>query len=192
MIIILILIVVLYILAQRWEEFEDYWTQYKYRKIYLYVRYDIRHGIKSYLRWYKTIWNDRNWDFQYTYEILREKIKFQKEYFQKSQLVLGWEDQVKQLAFCERILNRLIEDDYTTQAYTEQLETRIVETVKETTILNGEEKTVWRLVDNRPKEIQEKEDKIMRDSWAWEEHWKERDKKLLYKMLEKYSEEWWD
>jgi hypothetical protein len=43
-------------------------------------------GIKNLWRWRKVIYNDRDWDQWYIYEILKTKLQHQSEHFQKH----GW------------------------------------------------------------------------------------------------------
>ena len=33
--------------------------------------------IKNIIRWIPVLWNDRDWDYHYTFEILKTKLKFQ-------------------------------------------------------------------------------------------------------------------
>jgi hypothetical protein len=57
------------------------------RKIYLWWRFKARYfhkdfikGVKNLWRWFPTIWKDRDWDQHYIYEILAKKIEFQAKY----------------------------------------------------------------------------------------------------------------
>lgn len=193
-ILIFLTICIVYVFTDNIEYWWDIQSFFKYNQKYHFFRYDIKHGIKRLIEWFPTIFKDRHWDFIYTYEILKKKIELQRKHFEipYEYSSIDWETQVKQLKFCEKILDRLIEDHYLHPDYGKMLEGYRIETVEEKRIRNGKEETVYRMVDTRPEEIQIEHDRIMRKSWDWEKHWKERDKRLLYKMLEKYAEEWWD
>jgi hypothetical protein len=59
----------------------------KFRKIYLWWRFEARYfhkdfirGVKNLWRWFPTVWKDRDWDQHYIYEMLAKKIEFQAEY----------------------------------------------------------------------------------------------------------------
>lgn len=40
-------------------------------------------SIKSLIRWFPTIWRDRNWDSDFIYEILKKKLEFQADHFER-------------------------------------------------------------------------------------------------------------
>jgi hypothetical protein len=48
-----------------------------------YYHKDFIVGIKNLWKWAPVIWNDRDWDDYYIYEIIRNKIKFQADYIEK-------------------------------------------------------------------------------------------------------------
>ena len=39
--------------------------------------------IRNLIRWIPIIWKDRDWDFYFTYEILKKKLEFQAEFTRK-------------------------------------------------------------------------------------------------------------
>jgi len=45
-----------------------------------YLHRDIIHGVKNLIRWFPTIWKDRDYDHFYIYELLRVKLENQAEY----------------------------------------------------------------------------------------------------------------
>lgn len=50
------------------------------------IRYKMRQfiqGIKNLIKWRKTIWYDRDFDYFYVYEILKKKLEFQRDHIQK-------------------------------------------------------------------------------------------------------------
>ena len=46
-----------------------WWRYTKVREWY----YDCTEGVRNMLRWYPTIWNDRDWDQHFIYEVLKTK-----------------------------------------------------------------------------------------------------------------------
>lgn len=47
----------------------------KTTKIVYYFRYDVRYGIKNLFKYFKLIWNDRDWDFVYFLQMIEFKLK---------------------------------------------------------------------------------------------------------------------
>jgi len=43
------------------------------------IKYNLENGIRNHIRWFKTIWNDRDWDGSYILTILIKKIELQRE-----------------------------------------------------------------------------------------------------------------
>lgn len=141
------------------------------------MKHDFVHGIKNLVRWFPIIWKDRDWDAHYINSMLKQKLVFMADYFDKSRLVVDNETMVKQIEFTIRVLDRITADDYIHPAYRKHLAARVY----------GGDPFHW---INRQQTPEEREEWI---SWNhWEEHWRARDQKLLYAMLKKYAESWWD
>ena len=100
---------------------------------------------------------------------------------------------VKQLEFCEKILNRLYEDNYILPEYDKYLDDMLktnkygIPGISYTNeqglscFMPDEDSTEYKF----DKELTEK-------NWKYEEFMKSRDKRLLYSMLDKYLDTWWD
>lgn len=71
-------------------------------------------GVKNLWTWRKIIWNDRQWDYAFFYDILYKKLEVMEEYFSTEENC--WS--VNHLKYAEDIkktrlaLKRLIDDDY--------------------------------------------------------------------------------
>lgn len=61
-------------------------------------------GIHNLVYWFPVIWNDRNWDGEYTLKILQRKIKSVRKYTEKRKFYVGWENEVKWMKICECLL----------------------------------------------------------------------------------------
>ena len=73
-------------------------------------RYKIKHSFISLWTWFPVIWNDRQWDFNYTYKILRHKLHLQLKYaLKKDRSLIQEKDNLERCIF---LLDRLIADDY--------------------------------------------------------------------------------
>ncbi len=92
-------------------------------KVYRWFRWDWKHfhkylyyGIKNLITWFPIIWKDRDWDDYYILEILKFKINKTANSFEKKQRFVGWEDQVRYMRICEKLIT-LIQDEYYSHEY---------------------------------------------------------------------------
>jgi hypothetical protein len=92
-------------------------------KVYRWFRWDWKHfhkylyyGIKNLITWFPVIWKDRDWDDYYILEILKFKINKTANSFEKKQRFVGWEDQVRYMRICEKLIT-LIQDEYYSHEY---------------------------------------------------------------------------
>lgn len=155
------------------EKIEDFLYSIKY--YYDVVKYGIINfgiGIKNIITYIPLIWNDRDWDYSYLDMMIKFKLKRMSKLLTKNNRHTCTEQNVKQINFCIKLLDRLEANDYTHPDYEKVLEERIVVGVFDINKLYTEEEfKVW---------------------MEWENHWKSRDRRLLYCVFNKYIEEWWD
>ena len=74
--------------------------------------YDIIEGFQSFKRWYKVIWQDRDYDFIYIYKILEVKIDNIIKRYEDYKYFEGQDKKLENLRICKGCLVRLIEDEY--------------------------------------------------------------------------------
>lgn len=74
---------------------------------------NIRYGIKNIIKWFPVIWNDRDWDYRYIYEILHKKLELKEQFFRSDKThVADWEQTADEIKEVKDALKRLIDDDY--------------------------------------------------------------------------------
>ena len=61
-------------------------------------------------REFKRIWG-KPWDYGYLLKLEQYKIREMCKYFKKSQLVVGWELQVRDLTICDKLISIVLEED---------------------------------------------------------------------------------
>ena len=61
-------------------------------------------------REFKRIWG-KPWDYGFLLKLEQYKIREMCKYFQKSQLVVGWELQVRDLTICDKLIDIILEED---------------------------------------------------------------------------------
>ena len=73
-------------------------------KIFRNIKYffiNIKTGIKNYWIWKKVIWNDRNYDWVYIFDILKHKME-----------QVNKEEKSKDIKHLIMVINRIIDEDY--------------------------------------------------------------------------------
>lgn len=67
-------------------------------------------------REFKRIWG-KPWDYGYLLKLEQYKIREMCKYFKKSQLVVGWELQVRDLTICDKLIDIILEEDKQYQSW---------------------------------------------------------------------------
>lgn len=65
---------------------------------------------------FKRIWG-QPWDYGYLLKLEQYKIREMCKYFQKSQLTVGWELQVRDLKLCDKLIDIILEKDIYYQSW---------------------------------------------------------------------------
>lgn len=73
--------------------------------------------IRKLIYWLPVIWNDRDFDQYYIYEILRHKLISMRNFFENNAHTLYSKERAKEMDLCIKILNRLIADEYHINAH---------------------------------------------------------------------------
>ena len=68
--------------------------------------------IKNILRWIPILWNDHDWDGDYTIRLLKYKISHVRKYHEKHRRFEGWENEVKWMKVVERLAEAKISGHY--------------------------------------------------------------------------------
>jgi hypothetical protein len=178
-----------------------YWKVYRWWKWKAkYFHRDVIKGIKNLWKWFPIVWKDRDWDDSYIFDVLKFKLKNTADYFEKTNSFVGWEDEVKYIRICERLIDKIQDEYYRMEYYDDKY---LIEKIK---IINGKVE-----VDVLKNNIEEyiiqhprtKEKVLKLDKYksymkstdgiamaiGMERHVKAR--KLLFKIMEEKIERWW-
>ena len=103
-------------MSQTKEYNEWYW------KLYRWFRWDAKHahrdiaqGFRNLWKWLPIIWKDRDWDDHFIFEVLKFKIKNTAKYTEKKQRFVGWEDEVRYMRICEKLMGKIQNEYYQTE-----------------------------------------------------------------------------
>ena len=70
-------------------------------------------GITNLIKWSPIIWNDRDFDQAYMYEMLRFKLKNMEDFFYSDRTwCIGSERRAKEIKICRILLDRIIKEEY--------------------------------------------------------------------------------
>jgi hypothetical protein len=74
-------------------------------------------GIKNIIYWFPTIWKDRDWDFDFIYEILKKKLQHTEKYFRSDKV---WSanaiEDADNMRYAINLIEKLQQHDYLEEA----------------------------------------------------------------------------
>ena len=153
---------------------------------------DVRMGVWNLVRWAPTIWRSRDFDQFYIYDILEQKLRFHSEYLRKSQLVVGWDEDVANIDRCIHLIS-MIKDDRFSDDSIERLEEKWGPLSLETKDLgDGTFRLEFKrpLVETDEDREQEMKDRI-KEYQRCDFEMKEARYELFY-ILRRQMDRWWD
>lgn len=182
----------------------------KINKFITWLRYDAKYlhhnviqGVRNLIKWFPVVWKDRDWDHSYIYEILKHKLENQAHYIAKKDRHTSSKRDAERMLLCARLIDIQQEESYVMEyldyqeiEWTDDLRIKIVSNNREDylakyprqykRLLNGEintfgSRTKQELIDNN----ELASIIISREN-------QDRSRKLLFKILERNIERWWD
>ena len=151
-----------------------------YNNIRTWFKYNLN---KRYFKVARAVHTARPWDYGYFQEIMMHWFEYQAAYFEKSQIVVGWERMVKELRLAKSLLEIVSEK-------------RAIRTCKyfqgmpDVMLVHVNTKNAKRFIPNLP------------DDWDFDDPWAgpvrqeavyiAKANKLLYRLLEERARTWWD
>ena len=163
-----------------------------YIKIRDYIQHDIPYGINNLIKWFPVIWKNRDWDHYFIYVILRHKLHLTEEHIRVCNNHTTAQQTAKKIKICVNLLDRLISDEYHEMVFKKHDEKwgepefnfkDYNEDSLEATIVHKNVKTV---------KDKEKERKDFNTSYEHEQYLIKQDKEMLFKIMNKYIDGWWD
>ena len=137
-------------------------------------------------RWLPIIWRDKDWDHAFIFEILKFKLNNVADQFESTKWFVGHEREVQRIRLCVKLIEAIQEDKYQTEAYTDLLThsdvEKYLESHKNTTLkVLTNKKYQWYRNDNR---------NLVAINVGIYKH--QQAKRILFTMLERYIEHWWE
>ena len=177
-------------------------------RFWWWCRFEVKHlpstvyrGVVNLIVWFKVIWNDVDWDYTSTYEVLEFKLTKQANYIEKYGIHVGKDNAVKNIRTCVDILSKLRTEWYIDELIKYQnrdfkFENNTIVLIKTDDKLDEyftkypkEYKEAVRLItEKKPHRLEDRELIAM----YMLEIIQKKAKNKLYQILNKHMESWWD
>ena len=175
-----------------------------------YYHSDFIRGVKNLWKWFPTIWKDRDWDQGFIYEIIKVKLKNQSDYIGSRNTFISTKRNSELMKLTTRLIQRCQDDFYELEIMDyQEIKLKFVPTDETEKWFRMEDTIVSERFDeyfkkyplqykrvlsgeiNRfDREAEEKEKIIIGMEIAHENQ--ERCRKLLFKIMERHIDGWWD
>lgn len=167
-----------------------------FKNIKIFIRYDIPYGFKNLIRWFKIIWNDRNWDYCFIYIILHKKLDLMEKHIRKHSNHTTSKKDADKIKKCVLVLDRLIKDEYFDMAFIEHNKkwgnSRMV---TKDVIIEGESKLQCydviypnvKTEDDKKQQLKDFKRSIERENAL-----KQQDIEFLFEVMKRNIQTWWD
>ena len=154
----------------------------------------IRQGIKNLIIWFPVIWKDRWWDHVFLYEIMRYKLHLMEKNLRVHGHHVKHIEDANKIKTCVVLLDRLIKDEYHDNAFKNHYK-KWGQPVME--FKDWEEDPEYQVLKinypnvktDKDKEIEVKGFKRMSEKEA---ELREQDLDMLFKLMRKNIQSWWD
>lgn len=195
------------------EEFKDRWY-WKLRRWAIndlpYLHLELARGFKNLWRWFPVIWKDRDWDDHYIFEILKTKLRNQADYIGTRNIHTTAKRDAEIMNLCANLMERVQEEfyrmeymDYHECQYNwldiedkpehKQMEIKQI-SEKFDEFFAKHKSAVKRIVNNKKYQIFEltEDDYKQRLAMNVSYYNHRRAKKLMFELMSRNIERWWD
>jgi len=149
---------------------------------------NIKYGVKNLAIWLPVIWKDRWWDSHFIYPIIHKKLSLVEKATRKYGIHVHAEKDADKIRKCVLLLERIMSDEYMKIAFKRHDE-RWGETTMEFTEKDGVVFRHEKVIDEKDEVAQLKDFKAAMEH---EEMLRKQDIELLFKLMNKHIQTWWD
>lgn len=158
-----------------------------------YIYRDTIIGFKNLIRWFPIIWNDRQWDHIYIYKIFQKKLSLTEKYLRYNGIHVDAKRDADKIKTCVILLDRLLKDDYHDMAFKRHYEKWGMPELRTEKTENENFSRLHVVYDGvKTEEDDKKERKEFHSAWEHEKYLREQDLDLLFKIMRKHIQGWWD
>ena len=133
-------------------------------------------------RWFPIIWNDRDWDHYFIFEVLKFKLKNMSDSFEQNDWHKECKTDVKKMHTCIKLIELVQSNHYEAEAYFHENVEEYLAKYKNATL---------RVLTNKKYQIFKNENRngVAMNVGLYKH---QQAKKVLFTMLERYIENWWE
>jgi len=153
---------------------------------------NIKQGIKNVWKWLPIVWDDKQWDHVYLYIILRHKLSIMERYFRENGHLVRSEEDAKKMKLCILLLDRLIKDDYSFNAFKKHDKKWGEIDLKRVRLPNGSTGCCISRPNAITRKEKEKERKETIRCAKHEDYLRKQDIVYLFDTIKKHIRSWWD
>ena len=184
-----------------------------WRRVLLWLKNDVRYyhkdfarGVKNLIRWFPVIWKDRDWDDHYIWEIWKKKLSFQAEHIYKHGYHVDNVYDAQRMRTCVRLMDDIQREFYSSE-FMDYHESKMHFTPceKHPEYSTVETTELWERFDDYfakyPHAYREvtKTDRYIFDNDSKQKiamnmgyYLHKKANRILFKLLERHLESWWD
>ena len=133
-------------------------------------------------KWFPIIWNDRDWDDYFIFEVLKFKLKNVSDSFERNDWYVGNEQDVKKMRTCIKLIELVQSSYYETEAYDHENVEEYLAKYKNVTLKVLTDKK-YQIFPNENRNAVAMNVGLYKHQQA---------KRILFTMLERYIEYWWE
>lgn len=154
---------------------------------------DIKHGIENLITWFPIIWKDRWWDHWFFFVVLHKKLDLMEKNFRSYGHHTKADKDADKMKICALLAKRIMDDNYFEMASKQHREKW------------GEPNMDWIDIDNSElvelkitydgvitEKDKEQERKEFKTAIEQENYLREQDIKMLFNLIHKNIQTWWD
>ena len=155
---------------------------------------NFKYGVINLFVWFPVIWKDRQWDHQNIYTVLRHKLHLTERLIRHHGHHLYHLKDADKIKICVNLLDRLINDEYHEMAFKnhEKKWGEMQLNFKDAADYPGMHEAVITHPNVKTDEDKKAERKEFRRCSKHEADLREKDLDLLFKMMRKHIQSWWD
>ena len=146
----------------------------------------IKNGISNIIRWFPIIWEIRDWDAEYLYVLIYKHLSHVEDYLRYSGHRVNSIKNADRIKIAKNLAKRLYEHDYTSNALipVEEKYGELKIRIEKDDILPMCNKVIF--------DESSEERKARSKAYEHAEYMEKQDRKMLFVMLDKYMDKWWD
>ena len=136
-------------------------------------------------RWLPIIWRDKDWDHHFIFEILKFKLNNVANQLESTQWFVGYEREVQRIRLCVKLIEAIQDEKYQIEAHDARMSNRVEK------YLDAHKSTTFKVLTNKKhQQYRNGNRNLIAMNVGIYKH--QQAKRILFTMLERYIEHWWE